>query len=152
MGRVRSIVDRVNEVKQWIQKLSEAHDKLGGFSICPYAGTAKYSITQCTLRTITEHVDVDYEYVQVFIVEDECTLEDMMDSRNTLNRRYKDLVFLDDHCSESTYIQGIQSNFGKFNIMLCQQRSELLQARNTLHKTEYYSFWSKELYGRIFNG
>ena len=118
-------------------------------SICPYAGTAKYSIIQCNLKDI---VIEDTQTVQIFIVEDDCSIESMMDYRNILNRRYKDYMFLDDHRDEPTYIQGIQSNFGKGNLLICQKRDELLKARNTLHKTEYYSYWSHEMYGRIING
>ena len=149
---VRNIVGKVNDLERWIQNLSESHERLGGYSICPYAGAAKFSVTQCDLRDIIWKVDTSSEDVQIFIVEDDCTLDEMMDWRNALNRRYKDYLFLDDHKDEATYIQGIQSNFGKGNIMLCQRRDELYRARNTLHKTEYYSYWSKELYGRILNG
>jgi hypothetical protein len=143
------IVDKVNEVHLWIQKLTEAHEALGNYSICPYAGTAEYSIIQCNLKDIC--ID-DTKTVQIFIVEDDCSIASMMDYRNILNRMYKNYMFLDDHRDEPTYIQGIQSNFGKGNLLICQRRDELLKARNTLHKTEYYSYWSQEMYGRIING
>lgn len=143
------IVVKVNEVHLWIQRLTEVYEVLGNHSICPYAGTAKYSIIQCNLKDI---VIEDTQTVQIFIVEDDCSIESMMDYRNILNRRYKDYMFLDDHRDEPTYIQGIQSNFGKGNLLICQKRDELLKARNTLHKTEYYSYWSHEMYGRIING
>lgn len=149
---VRSIVDKVSKIKEWIQKISESNEALGGYSICPYAGAAKYSVTECDLKDIVWKVDTSSDDIQIFIVEDDCTLDAIVDWRNALNRRYKDYLFLDDHIDEATFIQGIQSNFGKGNIMIAQRRDELYRARNTLHKTEYYSYWSEELYGRILNG
>ena len=115
---------KVSDVKEWIQTLSESHEELGGYSICPYAGAAKFSVTECDLRDIVWKVDTSSEDVQIFIVEDDCTLDEMMDWRNALNRRYKDYLFLDDHRDEATYIQGIQSNFGKGNLIICKNKVE----------------------------
>ena len=59
---------------------------------------------------------------------------------------------LDDHMDDATYINGVQSNFGKGNLLLIQKRDKLERARETLHQTDYYKYWSPTMYRRIVNG
>tara|TARA_B100000073_G_C23677621_1_gene551219 strand:- start:719 stop:1249 length:531 start_codon:yes stop_codon:yes gene_type:complete len=147
--RKRCIVDKVSEVKEWIKSLSVKREELGGHSVCPYAFSATVLVEERALSNVTLNDDYD---VIVYIVEDDISICSMMRAIGELNMRYPDHMILDDHKDEPTYINGIQSNFGKANLILIQRRDKLLKAREDLHKTSYYSFWESELYERITNG
>ena len=148
---VRGIVDkgRVEEVKEWIKELTVKREELGGFSICPYAFSALVHVEERALSDVTLIKGFD---VVVFIVEDDISVASMLQKIAELNMIYRDYIWLDDHKEETTYINGVQSNFGKANLILCQKRDKLLQARETLHKTNYYTYWSTDLYKRIERG
>ena len=160
MGRIRSmlplaeikrgnpIVDKVSEVREWIKHVSVKRGELGGFAICPYAFSASVHIEEVALSGVTLIEGAD---VVIFIVGD-CSVAAMMSRVSELNMVYPDYIWLDDHKSEPTYIQGVQSNFGKDNLILCQRRDKLLEAREQLHKTDYYNHWHQEMYKRIIHG
>ena len=148
---VRGIVDkgRVEAVKDWIKELTVKREELGGFSICPYAFSALVHVEE---RALSDVALIEGFDVVVFIVEDDISVASMLQKIAELNMIYRDYIWLDDHKEETTYINGVQSNFGKANLILCQQRDKLLQARETLHKTNYYTYWSNDLYKRIVRG
>ena len=160
MGRIRSmlplaetkrgnpIVDKVSEVREWIKHVSVKRGELGGHAICPYAFSASVHIEETALSEVTLKEGAD---VVVYIVGD-CSVAAMMATVDRLNMTYRDYIFLDDHKDEPTFINGVQSNFGKDNLILCQRRDKLLQARENLHKTDYYTYWHQEMYERIING
>ena len=160
MGRTRSmlllaetkrgnpIVDKVSEVREWIKHVSVKRGELGGHAICPYAFSASVHIEETALSEVTLKEGAD---VVVYIVGD-CSVAAMMATVDRLNMTYRDYIFLDDHKDEPTFINGVQSNFGKDNLILCQRRDKLLQARENLHKTDYYTYWHQEMYERIING
>lgn len=142
------IVDKASEVREWIKYISEKRGELGGHAICPYAFSASVEILEGALSEVTLIKGVD---VVIWIVED-CTVASMMCRVSELNMLYTDYIFLDDHKDEPTYIKGVQSNFGKHNLILCQKKDKLLEARDQLHKTDYYSHWHKQMYKRIIHG
>jgi hypothetical protein len=148
---VRGIVDKgkVEAVKDWIKELTVKREELGGFSICPYAFSALVHIEERALSKVTLIEGFD---VVVFIVEDDISVASMLQKIAELNMIYRDYIWLDDHKEETTYISVVQSNFGKANLILCQKRDKLLQAREILHKTNYYTYWSTDLYKRIVRG
>lgn len=142
-------MDKVSEVREWIKYVSEKRGELGGFAICPYAFSASVCIEERALSDVTLiEEDVD---VVIFIVED-CSVAAMMATVDRLNMIHRDYMWLDDHKDEPTFINGVQSNFGKHNLILCQKRDKLLKAREQLQKTDYYSHWHQEMYERIING
>ena len=143
------IVDKVSEVREWIKYISEKRGELGGFAICPYAFSALVHVEKRTLSDVTLIEGFD---VVVFIVEDDISVASMLQKIAELNMVYRDYIWLDDHKEETTYLSGVQSNFGKANLILCQKRDKLLQARENLSKTDYYKYWSEELYNRIVKG
>ena len=161
MGRTRSMlplaeikrgnhtVDKVSEVREWIRHISEKRGELGGHAICPYAFSASVHIEERALSEVTLiEEDVD---VVIFIVGN-CSVAAMMATVDHLNMVHRDYMWLDDHKDEPTFINGVQSNFGKDNLILCQKRDKLLEARENLHKTDYYSHWHQEMYKRIIHG
>lgn len=145
----KNTVDKVSEVREWIKYISEKRGELGGHSICPYAFSASVHIEERALKDVTL-IEAGADVV-IFIVED-CSVASMMVTVDILNMTYRDYMWLDDHKDEPTFINGVQSNFGKHNLILCQKRDKLQQARENLSKTDYYKYWSEELYNRIVKG
>jgi hypothetical protein len=65
--------------------------------------------------------------------------------------RYENYIFMSDHKDRDTYINGIKTNNGYFNFMLVQSLPELNEARKSLLKTNYYSFWDPEYLKETWN-
>ena len=131
---------KYNYILSWIQKLSKIRPELGNFSICPYASGANFCIQVQKLNKIMPNSDYD---VIINIVEDDIDANFLYESVDDYNRNYPDYKFIADHGKTNTYIQGIQTNNGKYNLVLCQSRNELTEAREKLAKTNYYDYWDK---------
>ena len=127
-------------ILHWIQQLSKIRPELGNFAICPYASSAKFAILEEKLSQITPNDDFD---VKIYVVEDSLDAQFLYDTVDDYNRIYPDYKFISDHGKTKTYIQGIQTSNGKYNLVLCQPREELTEARKKLAKTNYYDYWDK---------
>ncbi len=136
-------------IKDWIHHLSTSYDKLGNIPVCPFSKNADYIIKQCSIKDISSPFE-KHELI-IFVVEDDVSYEELLIKAKELNETYKDLVFLPDHRDRNTYINTIQTNNGHLNLILCQDRVGLEQARSKLQKTLYYSFWDKEYLNEILN-
>ena len=132
---------KYNHILQWIQELSKNQPELGNFAICPYASKANYTIVDEKLSQIVPNNDFD---VIIYVVEDNISAQFLYDAVDDYNRNYPDYKFIADHGKTKTYIQGIQTSNGKYNLVLCQPRKELTEARKKLAKTNYYDYWDKE--------
>ena len=128
-------------ILHWISQISKIRPELGNFSICPYASGANFSIQEQKLSRIVPNSDFD---VVIYIVEDNITANFLYDAVDDYNSNYPDYKFIADHGKTKTYIQGIQTSNGKYNLVLCQSRKELTEARKKLAKTDYYSYWDKD--------
>ena len=84
----------------------------------------------------------DFDVI-INIVEDEIDADFLYNAVDDYNRNYPNYKFIADHGKTKTYIQGIQTNNGKYNLVLCQSRNELTEAREKLAKTNYYDYWDK---------
>ncbi|CAF34141.1 hypothetical protein S-PM2d077 [Synechococcus phage S-PM2] len=146
-------MDKVSKVKEWIKNISTKREELGGHSICPYAFSASVHIEERSLRSVSLNSGnlVDYDVI-IYIIEDDIDEAAMMQKVAELNMSQTEYLVLDDHKNESTYINGIQSNFCEHNLILIQKRDKLEKARDQLHKTNYYDYWSEQMYRRIVNG
>ena len=61
------------------------------------------------------------------------------------NQKYSEWIFFEDCPQNKTYIQGISTSNGKYNIITMQNREKLYQARESLAKSGYYHHWNEEL-------
>ena len=86
--------------------------------------------------------DSNYDVV-IYVVEDNISENFLYDAVDDYNRNYSDFKFIADHQKKKTYIQGIQTSNGKYNLVLCQPKNELTEARKKLSKTDYYKYWDK---------
>ena len=127
-------------ILHWIGQLSKIRPELGNFAICPYASKANYTIVDEKLSQIVPNNDFD---VIIYVVEDNISAQFLYDAVDDYNRNYPDYKFIADHGKTKTYIQGIQTSNGKYNLVLCQLRGELTEARKKLAKTNYYDYWDK---------
>jgi len=127
-------------ILHWIGQLSKIRPELGNFALCPYASKAKFEIVEEKLSQIVPRDD--YEVI-IYVVEDDITADFLYDAVDDYNRNYPDYKFIADHGKTKTYIQGIQTSNGKYNLVLCQSRKELTEARKNLAKTNYYDYWDE---------
>lgn len=149
--RRRCIVDKVSKVREWIKELTKQRGELGGHSICPYAFSASVHIEERALRRVTLSSLPDADVI-VYILEDDISECALMQRVAEINMSQGVWYALDDHMDDATFINGVQSNFGKGNLLLIQKRDKLERARETLHQTDYYKYWSPTMYRRIVNG
>lgn len=129
------------DILQWIQRVSELRPELGGFSICPFAKQSKYDIIECKASEI---MPIEGYEVLIYVVENEFNLERVQEWVQIYNKRYPKWKFFEDCASYDTYISGIQSNNGKYNLILAQPKEKLRKFREILAKTNYYNYWSND--------
>ena len=131
---------KYNYILSWIQEISKIRPELGNFAICPYASGANFNIQEEQLLEIVANSDYD---VIIHIVEDDIDADFLYEAVDDYNLIYPEYKFIADHGKTKTYIQGIQTSNGKYNLVLCQPRKELSEARKKLAKTDYYNHWDK---------
>jgi len=148
---VNRIVDKVSKVREWIECISQKRGELGGHAVCPYAFSASVHIEERALRHVTLNSVPDADVV-IYIVEDDISESAMMQKIAELHMSQTEYIVLDDHKNEPSHINGIQTNFHEHNLLLVQKRAKLEKARESLHQTDYYNYWSEEMYRRVVNG
>ena len=128
-------------IRNWIKEVSKIRPELGNFAICPFASKAKFKIEE---RNIDDIEPLDGYDVVIFIVEDHLSLNDINHYVEKYNLQYKHWDFFEDCGSYDTFINGVQTNNGKYNLILAQPKEKLKNFRKKLAKTEYYDYWDSE--------
>lgn len=136
-------------IKEWIDRITLPNKELDGLAVCPYAKSAKYKIIE------TDGSDInpppwDFELI-IYKFPDHYSVDELFDIATEYNNIYPEMIFLPDHKDKDTFINGIQTNNGKYNLILCQWRDSLEKARTKLNTTSYYSFWNSEYLKEILN-
>jgi hypothetical protein len=134
-------MDIKQDINNWITHLSTKQVLLGGFSVCPFAKKSNYEI----VFTDGSNIDPppwDFELI-IYAFPSDYTQDELISIAVEYNKINTDLIFLPDHKDRYTEINGIQTNNGKHNIILCQWRDNLNAAREKLVSTPYYSFWDQ---------
>ena len=71
------------------------------------------------------------------------------------NTIYPEYIFLEDCAYSHTFINGIQTNNAKYNLLLCQSKEKLRKSRKILAESGYYEHWNdammKEILGKDFD-
>lgn len=129
------------DILQWIQNVSEIRPDLGGFAICPFAKQAKYDIIECKSSEIKP---IDRYDVLIYVIENDLTLNQVQEWVEIYNNKYPEWKFFEDCAFYDTYINGIKSNNGKYNLILSQPKVKLRKFREILAKTNYYNYWSND--------
>ena len=128
---------------EWFKRIQVPHTELGGFSICPYSKQVRnIELIETKLADIFPPDPNSVNKILVYLVEDSVTPEELDKACEELSD-YR-LIFLGDHKDRDTFINGVQTNNGHYNFVLCQPTGELNDARRRLVKTKYYTFWDKD--------
>ena len=135
------------DLEEWIQTIKKSHPDLKGHSICPFAKANTYKIVKCSINDIKP---LDEEFgVVIFVVEDDLDLEYGYQKIEELNRTYPEYKFFDDFRDEPSFINGVQTNNGLYNLILYQDSKFLSKMRQILAKTNYYDLWDDEYLKKI---
>jgi hypothetical protein len=137
------------ELSNWVTQISQTREELGGMSVCPFAKNSRLSIVN------TDGSDInpppwDFDLI-VYRLPDNYSIEELTDISKEYNMLYPEMIFLPDHKDRETFINGVRTNNGKYNLILCQWRDNLEIARQKLSKTSYYSFWDEEYLKEILS-
>ena len=128
-------------ILNWIKEVSKVRPELNGFAICPFAAKSKFKIVECPVEDIQP---IDGYQVIIFIVEDHLDLDTINFWVEKYNSKYENWKFFEDCGSYNTFINGVQTNNGKYNLILAQPTDKLRKFRENLAKTDYYDLWDKE--------
>ena len=132
--------EKEKHILEWIRKVSKIRKELNGFAICPFAAKSKFKIVDCRAEDICP---IDGYDVIIYAIEDHFSLEKVqhwVDHHNKIHHEWK---FFEDCASYDTFINEIQTNNGKYNLILTQPKIELRKFREKLAKTDYYDLWDK---------
>jgi hypothetical protein len=135
-----------SHIQKWIENISILHPEIGGFSICPYAKGSKYKILRESIENLKPEDGYD---AIIFGVDNSLSIDDILSWIAIYNSKYSDWKFFEDHRSYNTYINGIQTNNGKYNLIIAQPKEKLKKFRQILSKTNYYNYWSKDYLNEI---
>lgn len=128
-------------ILDWIQNVSIIRKELGNFAICPFAARSKFKILECDTKDVRPIEGYD---VLIFILNDFLSLSEAQDLVSLCNNKYPDWKFFEDCKSYPTYINGVQTNNGEFNLILAQPKEKLRKFREHLVKTGYYDQWKED--------
>lgn len=135
-----------SHIQKWIENISILHPEIGGFSICPYAKGSKYKILRESIENLKPEDGYD---AIIFGVDNSLSIDDILSWIAIYNNKYSDWKFFEDHRSYNTYINGVQTNNGKYNLIIAQPKEKLKKFRQILSKTNYYNYWSKDYLNEI---
>jgi hypothetical protein len=133
------------DIENWIKEVSVVRPELGGFSICPFAKKSNYEILEIDIDRI---YPIDGLDVVIYVVNED-DLEAINWWVDFYNSKYKDWLFFEDCATYDTFIGGVQTNNGKYNLILGQPKEKLKKFREILKKTDYYNYWSDDYYKEI---
>jgi hypothetical protein len=125
----------------WIKDVAKVRPELNGFAICPFASHAKYKVIECCAKDI---MVLDGYDVLIYIIEDCFDLDSVQFWVNYHNEHHEGWKFFEDCGSYDTFINGIQTNNGKYNLILGQPTEKLRKFRENLAKTSYYDLWEDD--------
>ena len=135
------MTEKEKHIFNWIHEVSKVRQELNGFAICPFASKAKYRIVECSASAIEPIEGMD---VVIYIIEDEFNLDTVQEWVDICNSKYDEWKFFEDCGTYDTFINGIQTNNGKYNLILGQPTQKLRKFRENLSKTSYYDMWDDE--------
>lgn len=139
----------MDKIKQWVDRISTPSPNINNMPVCPFAKGAEYELLD------TDGSDINpppwnFELI-IYRLPNNYTQQEVIDIANEYNKIYPELVFLPDPKDKDTFINGVQTNNGEYNLILCQWRDNLNTAREKLANTSYYSVWSEDYLKEILS-
>lgn len=133
-------------IKDWILRISKIRPELGNFAVCPFSSTASYEVIESPIDDIMPIKGCD---VVIFVVEDYLDADAIQMWCEIYNTIYQEYIFLEDCGRYHTFINGIQTSNGKYNLLLCQSKQKLRQSREILARSGYYQHWNDAMLKEI---
>ena len=133
--------EKEEHIFKWIRRVSKSRPELDGFAVCPFAANSKFKIVECSVEEI---LPINGYQVIIYIIEDYFDLNAIQFWVNYYNSTYPNWKFFEDCGTYDTFINGIQTNNGKYNLILAQPKDKLRKFRENLAKTSYYDLWEDE--------
>ena len=133
--------EKEEHILKWIREVSKVREELNGFAICPFASNSKYKIVECLASEIEP---IEGYQVIIYIIEDDFNLDQVQHWVDYHNEKHENWKFFEDCGSYDTYIKGIKTNNGKYNLILAQPTQKLRTFREKLAKTPYYDLWNDD--------
>ena len=138
--------DVEEHIKDWIKNISTIRPELSNFSVCPFSSTATYKVIYSNIDDIMPVNGFD---VVIFVVEDYLDVNAIQFWCDFYDKKYPDYIFLEDCAYTDFHINGIKTNNGRYNLVLCQKRKKLQESRKILSKSGYYDHWDDEMVSEI---
>lgn len=139
----------MKNINNWIKYISKPRDELGGMPVCPFASSSSLSIVDTDGSDVNPPTE-DFDII-IYRFPEHYTIKKLNDLAKEYNVSYPEMIFLPDHKDRVTFINRVQTNNGKYNLILCQPKAKLEAARAKLKNTKYYSYWEKEYLKEILN-
>lgn len=143
-----------DDIKDWVLNvLSKPEKVFAGLPPCPYAKKAWMENKVDVKEFISfEQMEEDFKHLKEVMIFrfGSISAEDLEDIAKEYNRKYSDLLFLEEHPDLVEEFDGLTVNQGTA-MLIVQDRKELEEAREKLKNTGYYDNWSEELKDRILN-
>lgn len=131
----------VHVVKKWVDRISKNNLNIGGHRICPFARMPRIiAVEKLSVENFIGFDDQITVYMENGIYSTYDELDELCRNLKSLNPNY---IFLPDHPHKKNYINGEETGNGVFPCIIVQTRRELVNAREKLEKTDYYSYWDK---------
>jgi hypothetical protein len=128
-------------ILNWIKEVSKVREELSGFAICPFAAKSKFKIVECSVEDI---VPIEGYQVIIYIIEDFLDLDAINFWVEYYTSKHEKWKFFEDCGQYDTFINGIKTNNGKYNLILGQPTDKLRKFRENLVKTSYYDLWDND--------
>ncbi len=142
-------------IERWVlDLLGKPNPAFGNLPPCPYAKKEWLSgnVDVKPFKNFVEF-DKDIQNLQKEVVIyyfDTIPLQDLQSIVKRYNKKYRHLLFYDEHPESEEKVAGVLLNSG-IRAIIVQNRKELLEKREELMDTEYYSNWTDDLKEKIFD-
>lgn len=134
-------------VKNWLAKVKQPRKELNGKSVCPFATMPSVVVVdKLTLDNVKPIGTTITIYVENTV---QSSFEDIDNICRQLKETNPNYIFLPDHPEKKNYINGVETGNGHLPIIIVQLKNELLSARRSLEKTDYYDHWDKKYLDEI---
>lgn len=154
------------KLEKWINNLMIPQDNLGGLPICPFAKKgmvndevqiiefgykAIWEICQEGKPIIKKWKNNENKKLLLFVIPLKFDYSHLNVTAKILMNYFPDLAILVGHPEKPTIINGITTTFPYAGILFIQHKDYLGSATESLKKTNYYSFWTKQQLDDILN-
>lgn len=137
----------IEVVKNWLLQVQKPRKELNGKSVCPFARMPNIVVVE---KLSIDNVKPAAHALTIYV---EDSINSSFDDINSICMQLKathdSCVFLPDHPQKKNYINGVETGNGHLPLIIVQNKKELLGARRSLEKTDYYDKWDKDYLDEI---